>query len=166
MSNYAQGWAWQQPVGGSDKLVLVALADHADDDGICWPGQKGVATKCGLSKRTVTAAIARLTEARILAVEERLRPDGSRTSNRYHLLLTGGGGEDTSPPGEPNNTGGVKETTLGGEAIGGTGTQIEPSVETKEEPSINTQQPPPFIRDKFDLESARINQAQQASGRG
>ena len=125
MSNYAQGWAWQQKVSATDKLVLIALADHSDDDGNCWPGLRGIAGKCGLTKRTVSASIQRLQSSNLLSVTPRVRPDGSRTSNQYLLLLDSRGMEG-------NNTTPMKETALGIEAGGGTRTVIEPSVESSD----------------------------------
>ena len=43
-------WAWQQEVDDpSAKLVLVKLADSANDDGVCWPSHRKLARDCGLS---------------------------------------------------------------------------------------------------------------------
>jgi hypothetical protein len=44
---------WQLEIPSSEKLVLLALADHAKDDGFCWPGIPGLAKKCSLSERQV-----------------------------------------------------------------------------------------------------------------
>jgi len=30
-------WAWRQGLPPTPKLVLMALADAADDHGVCWP---------------------------------------------------------------------------------------------------------------------------------
>ncbi|MGB5741636.1 MAG: helix-turn-helix domain-containing protein, partial [Sedimenticolaceae bacterium] len=30
-------WAWRQTLTPTLKLVLMALADSADDQGVCWP---------------------------------------------------------------------------------------------------------------------------------
>jgi len=48
MSTEASSWAWRQRLTATQKLVLLALADHADHEGICWPGMVGVAKKQGL----------------------------------------------------------------------------------------------------------------------
>jgi hypothetical protein len=42
---------------GNDRLIMLALADHADDDGFAWPGVERIAEKCRLSKRTVLRSI-------------------------------------------------------------------------------------------------------------
>ena len=36
-------WAWRQKLKPVPKLVLMALADAADDNGICWPSVATVA---------------------------------------------------------------------------------------------------------------------------
>ena len=49
--------AWALEIGATDKIVLLALADHANDDGYCWPGNASIARKCGLSERAVRGAM-------------------------------------------------------------------------------------------------------------
>lgn len=63
MSNAASTWAWKQkcPDAGT-KLVLVKLADYADDEGICWPNLSGVADDTGLSEEDLRDALSRLIE--------------------------------------------------------------------------------------------------------
>jgi DNA-binding transcriptional regulator YhcF (GntR family) len=46
-------WAWHQKIKLGPKLALMALADAADDIGVCWPSVTTVATKCNVSTRTV-----------------------------------------------------------------------------------------------------------------
>lgn len=47
MSARALNWAWEcVPSSRPAKLVLVALADRADEDGVCWPSMKWLASKC------------------------------------------------------------------------------------------------------------------------
>lgn len=46
-------WAWEQRLPPSLKLVLMALADAADDAGQCWPSLRTLAAKCCVSERTV-----------------------------------------------------------------------------------------------------------------
>lgn len=44
----------------TSKLVLLALADNANDAGICWPSIPKIAERCSLDVRTVYRAIATL----------------------------------------------------------------------------------------------------------
>ena len=98
MSIKAMVWAWAQDIEARDKLVLMPLADHADDDGICWPGIKGVAVKNRISERAAQRHLANLQELGLLEVTPQYRPDGSRTTNLYRLVMT-----PTSPPGVKSN---------------------------------------------------------------
>ena len=80
-------WAWGQALPPTSKLILMALADAADDEGLCWPGVRTLATKCCVSGRTVQRTIKTFVAQGILIVEERRRPDGRQTSNNYFLAL-------------------------------------------------------------------------------
>lgn len=48
---------WEVALPDSEKLVLLALADCANDEGSCWPSMRTLAEKCSKSDRTVQAAI-------------------------------------------------------------------------------------------------------------
>lgn len=45
---------------GSDKLIMLCLADHADDAGVCWPSIETIARKSGVSPTTVKATLKKL----------------------------------------------------------------------------------------------------------
>ena len=93
MSIKCLAWAWGKQLPPLPKLVLLAIADHADDNGYAWPGVSGVAQKCGVSKRTVQRYVNTLVQRAIISVETRQRPDGSNTSNAYQLNI-----HDSHPP--------------------------------------------------------------------
>jgi len=95
-------WAWRQALTPTLKLVLMALADAADDQGVCWPSVSTLATKCTVSTRTVQRSLRALIDSRLLIAEARRRRDGSSISNRYRLLLAGG--DNLSPPHEIGDT--------------------------------------------------------------
>ncbi|HPE80103.1 MAG TPA: helix-turn-helix domain-containing protein [Gammaproteobacteria bacterium] len=57
MSNDALRWAWAQPLNHAAKLVLLCLADHADDSGTCWPSLSRIAAMTGLDQSTVKRKI-------------------------------------------------------------------------------------------------------------
>ena len=73
MSVKAMTWAWEQNVPPSTKVVLMALADHADDDGACFPGLKTVGHKCRMQKRTVQHHLAVLRNQGLVTVKGRKR---------------------------------------------------------------------------------------------
>jgi hypothetical protein len=57
----------------SDKLVLLALADNASDEGIAYPSERTLAIKSSQSERTVRRVIARLIESGHMSIEARRR---------------------------------------------------------------------------------------------
>jgi hypothetical protein len=93
----AMNWAWQQQLPPTPKLILMALADAANDQGICWPSVSTVATKCCVSTRTVRRVLQELGDRGLLVSEQRYRKDGSCSSNRYRLRLAGGDNLSSAP---------------------------------------------------------------------
>jgi len=73
------------------KLVLVKLADNANDKGECWPSYQHVADQCEMGRSTVKAHIKALEEAGFLTVVER---NGGVSSNKYRLHITKGKAEE------------------------------------------------------------------------
>lgn len=55
--------AWATDLQAGDKLVLLALADCANDEGHCWPGMKNLVAKTGKCERSVQASIKSLEAA-------------------------------------------------------------------------------------------------------
>jgi DNA-binding MarR family transcriptional regulator len=55
-------WAYEcdGPQLPSERLVLMALATHANADGISWPRLRSIASRTGLHRDTVKAALRRL----------------------------------------------------------------------------------------------------------
>lgn len=83
----ASTWAWaQNGLSPSEKLLLMALADHADDDGVCWPGQKVLCQKTGFHRSTVSTLAKSLRDRGLIQIERR-KYQGVQKSNRYKLNL-------------------------------------------------------------------------------
>lgn len=59
-------WAWETSLPSTEKMVLLCLCDHANDDGQCWPSMARIARKCSVTDRTVQRAIKRLRDWGIL----------------------------------------------------------------------------------------------------
>jgi DNA-binding MarR family transcriptional regulator len=142
----ASAWAWAQPVSGNRKLVLLALADHADREGVCWPGLRGLADKCGIGERAVKAHTQALEVAGYLKRERRRGERGAYRSNLYRLSLTRG----TVVPEAQPRPGRDDVQTTGTEVPQARGTVVplyrEPSVvESSGEPSV----PPDPLADEF-----------------
>lgn len=103
MSLNAIRWAWQQNANGLTKLVLLALANEADEHGTkCYPSIRYLAEKCGISPSSVQSAIKELEQGKLIVV---MRPKrrGPGHFNSYLLSLevvpaTGTELSTTDPP--------------------------------------------------------------------
>jgi DNA-binding MarR family transcriptional regulator len=85
-------WKLAMPSDGkstaTQKLVLLCLADHADDMGRnCYPSVDTVAAKCSIDRSTVKRALRSLKEAGLIAVVSASR---SHRSTGYELTFLGG----------------------------------------------------------------------------
>lgn len=100
MSGHVLGWAWRQPVDDPlAKLLLVKLADQANDDGVCWPSRRTISADTGMSIRTISNKIGFLNDAGLLTVESRARENGGRTSNWYRITVGDPPGTTCPTPG-------------------------------------------------------------------
>ncbi len=82
--------AFKIPVGNPlRKLILVKLADNANDQGECWPSYGYIAQLCECSKSAVKSHIAALVDMGIVSKENRLSESGGKgnKSNVYYLKL-------------------------------------------------------------------------------
>jgi len=80
-------WAFDQDLPPVKKFILVALADWADGDGVAFPGQLSLASKTGISERTLRTHLKELEEAGFLTRAKRYTEGGKRTSDEYRLSL-------------------------------------------------------------------------------
>ena len=92
MSVLAMAWVWKQRgLTQGQKLVLMAIADHADDDGVCYPGIATLADKCECSERKIIYTIGELVKMGLLSKTRRtFKGAGSgrgSTSNCYSLAV-------------------------------------------------------------------------------
>lgn len=77
---------WEHaPFVGTDLLVLLALADMANDDRECWPGLKNLAHKGRITTRQVSYVIENLVLQGIITITPRKLDNGSQTSNMYYV---------------------------------------------------------------------------------
>lgn len=72
---------------GNCRHVLLALANHADRDGLCWPSINTIAAHGGVSRRTAQSCLDTLEADGYLIREHRFRENGSQTSSIYLLDL-------------------------------------------------------------------------------
>lgn len=86
MSLEALTWAWRQDVPTpSTKLVLLALADHTNPDGYCWPSMIRIAAMSGISQRQVSSNITKLVELGLVVKADRRRNGGQYRGWTYYL---------------------------------------------------------------------------------
>ncbi len=81
-------WAWGLSLPPTQKLLLLALADNADDAGACWPSLKSLAAKCEVTPRTIQRTIKEFEDGGLIAVTSRYASNGRQTSNAYRLMLS------------------------------------------------------------------------------
>ena len=63
--------AWSIPLPHAEKIVLLALSDNANDEGLCWPSVTTLKNKCGMDERTIQRVITRLADAGHVTVNVR-----------------------------------------------------------------------------------------------
>lgn len=74
---------WKTDLKPTPKFVLLALANRADEEGICWPSQNDISDSTGLKHRAISYAVSDL-QSEGLIVVEKMPPN----RNKYTLNLT------------------------------------------------------------------------------
>ncbi len=76
-------WVWENgPRDGTDALVLLALADFADDAGRCYPSMRTIANKARMTERGAQKVIRRLEAAGWVSVST---GNGRHGCNQYRI---------------------------------------------------------------------------------
>lgn len=101
---------WGSSLPMTEKMVLLCLADFANDRGQCWPSVDTIAGKCSCSDRTVQKAIKNLKEWGLLTVKDAPGKAHSFTINPRISFTP----EKSTPP--KKTAKGVKDIRQGGEA--------------------------------------------------
>jgi hypothetical protein len=82
MSFKAIAKAWDVDIPGMTclhKIVLIGLAQYANEEGVCWPSQEKLAYDCLLCDRTVRKILADLEKMELISRKPRSSTDGRRT---------------------------------------------------------------------------------------
>ncbi|WP_363800574.1 helix-turn-helix domain-containing protein [Lysobacter firmicutimachus] len=124
--------AWELKIPATPKIVLLALCDWANDEGICFPSVARVASRASLSPRQCKRVLHQLADDRWVDVVG--NQTGGASSRRYqinvHALRTGDIGVTrvkTSPVARASPAGMTSATTTGDADV--TRTTKEPSFE-------------------------------------
>lgn len=134
MSMHALRWArGVRGVTATQKLVLLLLADTADDDDMAWPSGQRLADDAALSRRAVVSALADL--ERLGLIEPSVRELGHAT--RWHLQV-GAIPQPADLGCEPRSQGGVNDVHRGCEpASQGGVNQIHTGCEPRAQGGVN-----------------------------
>ena len=91
--------AMQTKVGNPlRKLVLIKLADNANDHGECWPSYQHIADQCEVSRRSVISHIKALESSGLLVKQFRTGTHKPNASNLYTLNLDGANNAPSAAP--------------------------------------------------------------------
>lgn len=91
----------------SEKMILILLSDNANDEtGECWPSQKYLANRAGMSRQNVNLIINKLRDKGHISFEHRKGENGQR-SNMYRILTLS---NEMTPPVKSDDTESVIES--------------------------------------------------------
>lgn len=104
MSIKVMTWVWDHSPYKDDALLIhLALADWADDQGVCWPKQTQIAQKSRCTVEHVRRVTRRMEQDGYLSILSVSKGPGS--SHKYQLKNpTNGGVSPESPTSEGSNT--------------------------------------------------------------
>ena len=123
------------------KLVLIKLADNANDSGECWPSYKHIADHCECSKSAVRDHIDALISMGLLVKENRpgVKNGKGNASNLYCMNLDNPMPPKSIAPMPPESTG-MPPKSIAPMPCGGTRTShsFEPVIEPKDPPNPQT----------------------------
>lgn len=92
------------------KLVLLKLADNANDEGECWPSYANISAQTEMSERSVMRHVLVLESAGMVEIIRR-----PNQSNLFKLKLDDFSGENLTRRGDKNDSVGVTKTTSWGD---------------------------------------------------
>ena len=141
---------WDMELPTTHKIVLLALADNANDEGICWPSITTLEKKTSLHRATIIRIISNLEEKSHLSRSSesgktntyRLNPSHSATSSTERLVAQDDHTRRTERPVPVAQSDYTRRTAR-------PRTIIEPSIE----PSLNTQTRVREVVDIIELKS-------------
>ncbi len=127
------------------KLVLLKLADNANDQGECWPSYQYIADQCEIGKRTAISHIDKLIESGYLKKTTRKGVKGN-SSNVYVLNFdakpVNNGGANAAPPSANAAPPSANAAPGGGaNAAPGISHSLEPVNESVIEPLVESPKP-------------------------
>jgi DNA-binding transcriptional MocR family regulator len=134
MSWQATAWAIRQTTGAARrKILLLALANYADKNGVCWPSQETLARDTEQSVDTVQRQLDVLEKLKYIQRERMPKRRGQWQGHRYKLHL------QADPPPKGQNAARSADLRSGQAAISALtrphSLRLKPSIEPSYEPS-------------------------------
>jgi hypothetical protein len=131
-------WALRQTTGApATKVVLLVLANVADEHGVSWHSQRSLSLKSEVPVRSLRRHLETLEERGFLRRTGRMREDGGKASDYYQLMLDPPA-TLAGPPGQA--LAGPPPATLAGTSGQALAGEEKQSVEPiREEPSVEEQ---------------------------
>jgi len=80
MSGSASIWAWQFKLPATQKIILLALANWANEENQAWYSYNSIAGQCGLKRRCVIMNCKKLEELGFIVVEKRRNGEKNDTN--------------------------------------------------------------------------------------
>jgi hypothetical protein len=116
MSIHAVSWALNLKVGSPTlKLVLIAVANYADENGCCWPSQERIAKDTELTDRAVREALKKLQSLGFIERSDRRINGAKRQTDIIHLRFRQRNDIPLATPQEPASAGEPPEPPSGGD---------------------------------------------------
>ena len=76
----------ERNTSGSKRLVLLALADNANDEWVCWPSLPTIARKANISRAYTKQLVHELEMDGYIKVKRRPQPNDRNKSNMYQII--------------------------------------------------------------------------------
>lgn len=163
MSIKIMSQVWENgPNDRGELLVLLALADFANDAGECWPAMSSIAAKARMTERGAQKVIARLTDAGRISVA---RGGGRHGCNVYKIEAQnperGSGYQAQNPePHSPNTSANTPNTVHPERGSPRTGVQ-KPRTGVQKTPNGGSPEPSGTVKNRHSSSSSAREQPQQ-----
>lgn len=118
MSIQAIAWALGRDVRpAAAKLLLIALANYANDRGIAWPSKSTLAKDCSMDKSSICRHLQALQDAGLVKIEERTQ-DGVSLTSLVTIIFDAETAPSDPQEDDGENAGGSRTSATGGDATG------------------------------------------------
>lgn len=142
MSVRIMSMVWDDPsFRGNTKLIMLCLADFANDEGCCWPSLNRIAQKCGISLSTLKAQLNTLCNDGYIRKETRKKTTSSgeiTNDTNLYWIVTQSLGRSESDLGQnsPQPKTGLGRNLAEGRPESGPKPSLDPSISNSNTPVV------------------------------